>query len=105
MKKEYSDLPKSQRAAYNLALVIDLSSMIGSLLVFMVLIVSQAAHYPGWILHTDLFSYLLLGGIGFSLIGGILVSYLIKNQMQLYTDLDVQRIERNLKKVKAALKN
>lgn len=104
MKKEFSDLPKSQRAAYNLKLIIDLFSMVGSLLLFMALVMFEAVQYPSWILKTDLFTYLLLGGIGFSLLGGVFLAYVIKQAMNLYTDMDVERIEKNLKRVKDALK-
>jgi uncharacterized membrane protein YciS (DUF1049 family) len=105
MRKELSDLPKSQRGNYHLGLMIDLFSMIGCLLVFMALFVAQIINYPGWVLQSDLVSYLVVSGIGFSLIVGLILSYLIKHQMKIYTDFDVERIERNLKRVKDALKD
>lgn len=104
MKKEFSDLTKSEKSVFTLQMVIDLSFSIGALIIFMAAVMIAAKGLPPGILHTSLFQYLLLGGIGFSVIAGFMFSYILKSHIKLYTILDLQKAEKTTKKIRDALK-
>jgi uncharacterized membrane protein YciS (DUF1049 family) len=105
MKKEYSDLSKAHKSIFALQMIIDLAFMIGSLIVFMVAVLIAAKGIPYGIIQTDFFSFLILAGVGFSVIAGMVFSYIIKAHMKLYTPLDLQKYERKVKTMKEALKD
>jgi purine-cytosine permease-like protein len=98
MKKEYSDLPKSQRPAYNLALVIDLTFTISAMFIFAIGLATR-------LMEVDAFVYMVVLALGFALMCGVFFAYGLKSALKLYTDIDLEKAERRVQKIKDALKD
>jgi hypothetical protein len=106
MKKEYSDLPKSQRPAYNLALVIDLTFTISAMFIFAIgLAVFLMESHATRLMEVDAFVYMVVLALGFALMCGVFFAYGLKSALKLYTDIDLEKAERRVQKIKDALKD
>jgi HAMP domain-containing protein len=104
MRKEYSDLPKAQKSTYILDNVITLGTIVMIMVGFAAWLLYATWDFLGnAFIQSDLFSGLVLFGLGFFMIGGVILAYMIKNALGLFTDFDLERAERRLKKVKDAL--